>query len=109
MELHSVPEIKPELISAQALSMGEHQTIESLGAVCRSVSFDLKNVKPKKAVERDAQAHFEAGWVRTSCSLGPFDSLKACFASRPLRYLSNYETALRNLASAGRWSLVRDL
>jgi hypothetical protein len=91
------------------LSMGEHQTIESLGAVCRSVSFDLKNVKPKKAVERDAQAHFEAGWVRTSCSLGPFDSLKACFASRPLRYLSNYETALRNLASAGRWSLVRDL
>ena len=78
------------------LSMGEHQTIESLGAVCRSVSFDLKGVKPRNAVEQDAQVHFEAGWVRTSCGLGPFDSLEACFASRPLRYLSNYETALRN-------------
>ena len=91
------------------LSMGEHQTLESLGAVCRSVSFDLKSVKPKKAVERDAQAQFEAGWVRTSCGLGPFDSLEACFANRPLRYLNNYETALRTLASGGHWSLVRAL
>jgi hypothetical protein len=92
-----------------SLSMGEHQTLESLGMVCRSANFDLKPTKPKKAVERNAQAHFEVGWVQASCSLGPFDSLATCFAKRQISYLNSFEVALRNLASDARWPLVRSL
>ena len=103
-------DLKPGLGGKEpGLSMGEHQTLESLGAVCRSVSLDLKTVKPKKAVEHNAQAHFEAGWVRVSCNLGPFSSLGACLANRPLRYLNNFEKALGGLAADGRWPLVRAL
>lgn len=92
-----------------SLDMGAHQTLESLGAVCRSFQVDLKNVKPEKAVERDAEAAFEEGWVRASCEIGPFDSLADCLANRPLRYLNSYEAALKSLASDGRWHLVRGL
>jgi hypothetical protein len=59
------------------------------------VSFDPKRAKAKKDIEHEAQSHFEAGWVRASCKLGPFDSLAACVSNRPILYLNNYESTLR--------------
>lgn len=91
------------------LSMGERQTLESLGAVCRSVGFNLKSSNSKKGFEQAAEASFETGWVRVSCDIGPFGSLQDCFASRPFRYLRSYEAALGSLALGGHWSLVRTL
>ena len=91
------------------LGMGERRTLESLGSACRSVNLNLKGTEPRKPVEHDALASFEAGWVQSSCGFGPFDSIAACFANRPLQYLGSYEAALRNLASSGHWPLVRDL
>lgn len=93
------------------LSDGAGRDLESLGAACRAVGFDLKRAKPKKDndIEHEAQAHFEAGWVRASCKLGPFDSLATCFSNRPVFYLRNHEVALHRFAADGHWHLVRAL
>lgn len=91
------------------LNEGAGRDLESLGAASRAVGFDLKRAKAKEDIEHEAQAHFEAGWVRASCKLGPFDSLATCFSNRPVFYLHNYEVALRRFAAEGHWHLVRAL
>jgi hypothetical protein len=91
------------------LSDGAGRDLESLGAACRAVGFDMKRAKAKRGIEHEAQAHFEAGWVRASCKLGPIDSLAACVSGRPIQYLKNHETALQRFAANGHWHLVRAL
>jgi len=110
---HNVPgllEAKPKPGHDEAgLSAGENHTFEILGFVCRSVNFHLRNHQPKRRVERFADSHFEAGWVRASCATGPFDSPISCFSGRALRYLNNYRVALEGLAASEHWPLVRAL
>ena len=91
------------------LEMGEDQTFRSLGAVCRSACYDLPSGGIKKGPEQQAEFSFEDGWVRASCNLGPFESLGKCFFKRPIRFLNNFETALRDLATHDHWPLVRKL
>lgn len=90
-------------------NMGESQALESLGALCRTVDFQLSSCKPKKGVEQEAEAAYEGGWVQASCRLGPFDSLNSCFCRRSIKYFINFERALQSLASQNQWKLVRDL
>jgi hypothetical protein len=108
--VHGLADTRPQHKDDEVrLSEGAGRDLESLGAACRAVGFDLKRTKARKDIEHEAQARFEAGWVRTSCKFGPFDSLAACFSNRPVFYLRNYETALRRFAAEGHWHLVRAL
>jgi hypothetical protein len=93
----------------RGLAMGEHQTIESLGSICRTVNLGLKSRKPTKPVEREAEARFEAGWALASSSCGPFDSIAAYLSGRQLRYLHGFKLAIKGAARGGHWHLVRAL
>lgn len=104
--------VEPQSMTAnreRELAMGEHQTIESLGSVCRTVNLDLKGREPMEGFEHAAEASFEAGWVRASSSDGPFDSINAYLGGRQLHYLSSFRLALQGAAGSNNWSLVRKL
>jgi hypothetical protein len=78
MELHSVPEIKPELISAQALSLAE--LVEAVRArtgwgpkrySVRQAAYDLAKLRGKKLVKRKDQSRryvSDPSGVRTMCA-----------------------------------------
>lgn len=93
----------------RGLAMGEHQTIESLGSICRTVNLDLKGREPTEGFERQTEACFEAGWVRASSSDGPFDSISAYLSGRQLHYLDSFRLALQGAAGGDNWDLVRKL
>ena len=68
---------------------------------------DLSRELPR--IETDAFYSFEKGFVdevTTAPNLGSADEL---FAQHDVRFFSNHELAIRNLAKAGSWSVVAEL
>lgn len=60
-------------------------------------------------IETDAFYSFEKGYVDEVTNAPNLESLAELFAHHDVRFFSNQELAVRNLANAGSWSLVAEL
>lgn len=85
------------------------EAFKNLGAVCRGAGYYFEDGENLNERNNNALFYFEQGWVEQSCLLGPFTSLAACFRGRIPRYFNGCALAVRKLASAGYWKLVRRL
>lgn len=91
------------------LGVGADKTLQLLGRLCRTVGLNMKLSQARGPRHWQAEVYFEEGWVRASCSLGPFDDARACFGERSLRYFNSFGIALRLLADRSEWTLIRAL
>ncbi len=78
----------------------------SLGEACRAAGYHLEPGANSNKRQSKAHFHFEQGWIKRSCSLGPFSSLKLCFHGIVPNYFNGCALAIRRLAENGNWLLA---
>jgi hypothetical protein len=78
----------------------------SLGEACRAAGYQFEPGANSNKRQNKAHFYFEQGWIKRSCSLGLFTSLKLCFHGIIPNYFSGCALAIRRLAESGNWRLV---